>query len=47
MWAFWLTDILCEGFLGVLLFPPTSFIPPIITSSSIRPEPKLPKDIKN
>jgi len=29
MWALWWTNTVCVGFLGVLPFPPTFFIPPI------------------
>ena len=46
MWALWWTNTVCVGFLGVLPFPLTFFIPPIIPSSSIRPEPKLSKGLK-
>ena len=46
MWALWWTNTVCVGFLGVLPFPPTFFIPPIHPIISIWPEPKLPKSLK-
>ena len=46
MWDLWWTNILCVGFIGDLPFPPIFFIPQIIPSSPIRPQPKLPKGLR-